>query len=234
MPVVDHLGELAHVGADRQVGVIDPAEFVGVGVDVDERLAGMVGRDQRVAVGRRLAEARADGEDQIGVADALLQFGVGAVAEVAGIDAAAIVDRVLAAEGGGDREFRGGRRNWRNGAPRAGSSRRRRRSRPGAAASFSSSNSACTAPGSGSSASGGTRRAVGDVDLVAQHVLGQREHHRARPAGGGDAIGARDIFGDAPRVVDPRRPFGDRARRRRGSRFPGSPRGPCRRARRRR
>ena len=27
--------------------------------------------------------------------------------------------------------------------------------------------------------------------------------------GGGDAVGSRDIFGDAPRVLDPRRPFGD-------------------------
>ena len=85
-PLVDHLGELAHVGADRQIGVIDAAELVRVGMDVDERLAGMVGRDQRVAVGGRFAEARADGEDQVGVADALLQLRVGAVAELAGID----------------------------------------------------------------------------------------------------------------------------------------------------
>ena len=89
-PLVDHLGELAHVGADRQVGVIDAAELVGVGVDVDERLAGMVGRDERVAVGRRFAEPRADGEDQIGVADALLELRVGAVAELAGIDLAVL------------------------------------------------------------------------------------------------------------------------------------------------
>ena len=103
-PVVDHLGELAHVGADRQIGVIDPAELVGVGVDVDQRLAGMVGGDQSVAVGGRFAEPRADGDDQVGVADALLQLGVGAVAELAGIDPAVVGDRVLAAEGGGGRD----------------------------------------------------------------------------------------------------------------------------------
>ena len=38
-PVGDHFGEFAHVGADRQVGVIDAAELVGVGVDVDQGLA---------------------------------------------------------------------------------------------------------------------------------------------------------------------------------------------------
>ena len=54
-------------------------------------------------------------------------------------------------------------------------------------------------------------RAVERLDLVAQHVLGQREHDRAGAAGGRDAIGAGDIFGDAPRILDPRRPFGDRA-----------------------
>ena len=156
-PLVDHLGELAHVGADRQIGVIDAAELVGVGVDVDERLAGMVGRDQRVAVGGRLAEARADGEDQVGVADALLELGIGAVAELAGIDLARVADRVLAAEGGGDGDAVA--------EGEVGEMVRRARAPVGAAddrdrvwsASFSSSNIAWTAPGSGSSASGGTR-----------------------------------------------------------------------------
>ena len=49
------------------------------------------------------------------------------------------------------------------------------------------------------------RRAVGHVDLVAKHVLGQGEHDRAGAAGGGDAPGAGDIFGDPPGILDPRR-----------------------------
>ena len=53
-------------------------------------------------------------------------------------------------------------------------------------------------------------RAVGHVDLVAQHVLGKRQDHRARAPRRRDPVGTRHIFGDAPRVVDPRRPFGDR------------------------
>ncbi len=104
VPVGRHLGELAHVGADRQVGVEHPAQFVGVGVDVDQQLVGMVGRDQLVAVGRGLAEARADDKQQVRFADALLQLGVGTVAELAGIDAAVVGDGVLAAEGGGGRD----------------------------------------------------------------------------------------------------------------------------------
>src|SRR4030095_16280638 len=49
------------------------------------------------------------------------------------------------------------------------------------------------------------------LDLVAQHVFGERQHNRAWTAGGSDPKGPGDIFGDAPRIVDPRRPFGDGA-----------------------
>ncbi len=75
---------------------------------------------------------------------------------------------------------------------------------------MSRSNSAPIAPGSGVSATGGTRGPVERLDLVAQHIFRDREHHRAGAAGGGDAVSAGDIFGNAARVVDPRRPFGDR------------------------
>ena len=44
-----------------------------------------------------------------------------------------------------------------------------------------------------------------------QHVFGQREHDRAGPPGHRSRIRARDIFGDALRIVDPRRPFARRA-----------------------
>ena len=72
------------------------------------------------------------------------------------------------------------------------------------------SNIACDRAGAGACASGGDAGPVAALDLVAQHVLGQREHHRAGTAGGRDAAGAGDIFGDAASIVDPRRPFGDR------------------------
>ena len=44
-PLVEHLRELAHVGADRQVGDIDAPHLVRVGVHVDERLPRMLGGD---------------------------------------------------------------------------------------------------------------------------------------------------------------------------------------------
>ncbi len=51
----------------------------------------------------------------------------------------------------------------------------------------------------------GTRR----LHLVAQHVLRQRQHHRAGAAGGGDGKGAGDEFRDAGGIVDLAHPFGD-------------------------
>ena len=89
-PFVDHLRELAHVGANRKIGVINPAELVRVGVDVDKRLARMLGGDEGITIGRRLAEAWTDRQDQVSVADTLLELGTGPVAELAGIDLAVL------------------------------------------------------------------------------------------------------------------------------------------------
>ena len=103
-PIVDHLGELAHVGADGQVGQIDAAQLVGIGMNVHERLPGVVGRDQRVSVGGRFAEPRADGDDEVGFSNALLKLRVRPIAELAGVDLACVADCVLAAEGRGNRD----------------------------------------------------------------------------------------------------------------------------------
>ena len=225
VPVGDQLGEFAHVGADRQVGVIDPAELVGVGVDVDQRLAGMVGRDERVAVGGRLAEPRADGKDQVRVAHPLPQLGIGAVAELAGIDRALVVDRILAAESGGDRDSMPVGEDRRNDARRAGSSRRRRRWRP----DWWRPSAARTAPGPLRDRAlrrrGGTR---GRSSARPRRAACPRVA-RARPGRGGrrsrrDKRG-RHIRGCAGhrRSVPPIWRWG---RRKRGSRSPGSPRGP--------
>ena len=191
--------------------MIDPAELVGVGVDVDERLAGMVGRDRACSRRSSTSPSRgADGEDQVGVADALLQLGVGAVAELAGIDAAGVGDRVLAAEGGGDgnavAEGEIGEMVRRARAPVGAADDRDRRGR-----FLEQLEQRLDRAGIGLFGDRRNARPVERLDLVAQHVLGQREHHRAGPAGGRDAIGAGDIFGDAAGILDPRRPFGDRA-----------------------
>ena len=51
----------------------------------------------------------------------------------------------------------------------------------------------------------------GRFRAIGQHVLGQGDHHRSRPAGGGNREGTRDEFRDARRVVDLDRPFRDAA-----------------------
>ena len=190
--------------------MIDVAELVRVGMDVDESLAWMVGRDELVAVRRRLPEACADRKDKVRVADALLKLGIGTVAELPGIDAACVVDRILAAEGGRDgnamakgevckmmRRARApvGAADDRDGDGRLLEQLEQRLDRAGIGLFRDRRNA----------------RAVDRLDLIAQHVLGQGEHDRAGPPGRCDAISAADIFGDAPRIVDPRRPFRDRA-----------------------
>ena len=68
---------------------------------MDERLTGMVGRDQRVAVRRRLAQPRADGEHQIGRLDPRDKFRVGAIAKITRPDGGVIGHRILPPEGRG-------------------------------------------------------------------------------------------------------------------------------------
>ena len=51
--------------------------------------------------------------------------------------------------------------------------------------------------------------------LLHQHVFRQGKHHRPRPAIDGNGIGARDVFRDPRRIINPRRPFADRGKERR-------------------
>src|SRR3954453_12452494 len=72
-------------------------------MDVNQCLPGMIGGQGGIAIGRGFPEPWADGEDQVGVADTLLEHGVGTVTEIAGIDSAAVVDGVLTPERRRDR-----------------------------------------------------------------------------------------------------------------------------------
>ena len=92
--------EFVNRSAQRQIGAIDPAEFFGVGMDMDQQLAGVFEARNFVAIGGRLAQPRADCNDEIGVFDPLDQLGIGAIAEIAGIDRAMRSDGILPAEGG--------------------------------------------------------------------------------------------------------------------------------------
>ena len=176
---------------------------------MDQQLAGMIGGDELVAIGGCLAEPRADDEQQVGLPNALLELRIGAVAEVAGIDRAAVGNRVLAPE----------RRRHRNtvAVREAGEIMRRCRApvgatdnRDGVGRVLQQVDHRAHRAGASGLRDRRDRRTIDRLDLVAKHVLGNRQHDRPGPTRGRDAVRPSDIFGDTPRVVDPRRPLGDR------------------------
>ena len=64
-------GEFVHAGANREVGGIDAVEFVRIGMDMDQPPVGRGRGRDGIAIGRRLAQPRADRQDQVGLFDAL-------------------------------------------------------------------------------------------------------------------------------------------------------------------
>jgi len=56
----------------------------------------------------------------------------------------------------------------------------------------------------------GERPRVRNLGLACEHVLGQRQHHRPRPAGGRRGEGARQVLGDPVGAVDLGDPFRER------------------------
>jgi hypothetical protein len=91
-------------GVDRQVGHVDLPELEVGGVDVDEHLRGLRHLGDGVAVGRHLAEAGADSEDEVGAAQRLADGGEHADARFAEIVRVLVVVEVVEAEGGEDGE----------------------------------------------------------------------------------------------------------------------------------
>ena len=129
--------------------MIHPAELVGVGVDVDEQLVGMVGGDQLVAVGgglRRGGRRRPAAGRRRGCAAAASGWG----RSRAGRHRRRSCWR--SHPGGGRRRrwgCRGGRRRWRNDAPHRAFQSAPPMIATGLVASFNRSNSAPIAPAQG-------------------------------------------------------------------------------------
>ena len=96
------LRKLRHIRADGEIGRIDAVEFIGIRVDMNELAIMLDKRRHGIAVGRRFAEPCPHGDNQIGVFDALDQLGIGAVSEIARVNAAGGRDCVLPAERGGN------------------------------------------------------------------------------------------------------------------------------------
>ena len=183
IPQRRRLSEFGHVGADRQVRAIDPAQLVRIGMDVNQRLAGVFGRDQGVAVGRRLTQPRADGDHQIGLLDPIDQFGVRAIAQVSGPDRAGIRDRVLAAEGARHRQpdplGKAGELFAGLGMP--ASSADNRHWRCGSRQQVHQHPHRIRADCLGGAVDRGARGMAGD--FFEQHIFRQRDHDRAGPSG---------------------------------------------------
>ncbi len=66
-------GESLHAGIDRQGRGIDPAKLLRAGLDMDELFAIPRNIEQGIALAWHLAKPRANGEQEIGLPDALQQ-----------------------------------------------------------------------------------------------------------------------------------------------------------------
>src|SRR5512139_1614579 len=149
----------------------------------------MIRGDQLVTVGRGFAEARTNNQQQVGIANALLKLWVGPIPELPGIYSAIIADRVLAAEGGGSGDAV---------APSEGREMMRCIAVPsrtpndcdGAGRVLQQAEHGLHRPGAWGLGKRCDLRPVDRLDLIAEHVFGESEDNRSRPAGGGDAEGA--------------------------------------------
>ena len=167
------------------LGRPDAAELVRIGVDVDDGLARRGGIEVDVAAGGDVAEARAEEHEAVGGPEARAERRVHADREVAGVAGVAVVHVVLAAEGDGHRHaLRGGEAGEIVRRPLATRAGRRRRG--GGALMPAMAASTASAAGARSWRHGRGRGGdVGGVRAGREHVLGQRQHHRAGAAGQG-------------------------------------------------
>ena len=78
-------GKGARRGVDGEVGLVDPSEHLGAGVDVDEPLARTRHLEQAVAVGGDLAECCADHDQRVCRGNEFAQRGRSADADVTGV-----------------------------------------------------------------------------------------------------------------------------------------------------
>src|SRR5690606_5164795 len=92
---------------DRQGWLINPAQFLGRGIDVHQLLPWTRDVEQAVAAGRHLAQTRTDHQQEIAVLDPLKELWINANSDVAHIIGVAIVEAVLAAKDRCDRKIPG-------------------------------------------------------------------------------------------------------------------------------
>ncbi len=207
-------GEGIRSGLDPEVRAIDLADLQIRAVDMDQPLLRLRQVEQRVAVGRVLAEAVVDGEDQVGLADQLPDRGEHADARLAAEGGRGIVVHVLVAEDRDHRNVRG-----------LGEPLDRQRPLPLPVAAAIEDQRALRPGKHVPQPRHRRRRGLRFVDLHgagqrrgvggrSQHVLGQCHDHRAGAAGDRGDPGTGDDLRDAFDAVDLDRPFRHRAEHR--------------------
>ncbi len=174
-------------------------------MDVDERLRRVGCLEERVPARRHLTEPATDRKDEVGVAESARDRLVHRDAQHADVARRAVVDVVLAAEGHGD--GKGVRLAERlHVAARLG--------RPAALTRDDERTLGCGEELAQASEVLHARhhglcvdaRSVGDVGLFREHVFGEREHDRPRPAGDRERVRLGDVLGDSRSRIDlPRR-----------------------------
>jgi hypothetical protein len=176
-------------------------------IDVHQGLFGLRNLQQRIAVGGHLAHARADQHQQVRVAHPGRQLRVGGDADVAHVVRMGVVEVRLAAKRGADGQRVGlgkaaevvaGR-----GVPSAAADDGQG---PLGAVQHVLQAYQVAGPRVGLDRLVGIGRA--NLDLVAQHVLRQRQDHGARPAAGRGGEGTGQELGHALGLVDLGHPFG--------------------------
>ena len=96
--------ELWHASVDWQFRLVHASELFNSHVNVHERLFGARNVEEGVTGANDLAQARSDGEDEIGVTHALRELRTRPDGEVARIARVEVIDAVLAAKRAGGRE----------------------------------------------------------------------------------------------------------------------------------
>jgi hypothetical protein len=170
-------------------------------------------RQQLVAAGRHLAQARADRQHQISLGDARGELGIDADADIAGVARMAVVEHVLETEGAAHRQL-----------PALGEALQRFASGRGPAAAAGDDERALGAGEQVAQHGQGLGRRRGERRLDprqhrrrghdAQHVLGEREHHRSGPALHRGVEGTGHVLGQPVGIVHLADPLGEAERAR--------------------
>ena len=206
-----------HGGLYRQISLVNTVKLFCAGVNVHQLLQWFGRLQPAVAAGGHLTQTRSNGDDQIGLFEFALQLGVDANADVARVLRVEVVKGVLKTKGVAYRQLpvfgKTLQRLGRLRGPTAAAGdhkrplRRQQHFTQGAQA-------ARVAPGLYRSHFGhGGRRNTCRIGghYSGQHVLGQDQHHRARPTVHGGGKGPRHVFRDAPHVVNALHPLGHAA-----------------------